>query len=217
MGVLLSAVAVRNGDPDEVVDVFLSILRGIGHRVQPIPGPHPRTDSSDVLCTVSARGWVTLVPHYIVQADKLAAELTRRLDTVASAVGVYEDVFWTHHLVDRGMVRDNFANLPGYFGPQDYVHGHEGDPEVVATMLGADPADIAPYFRQVSVRRARSTLLPAPKAHKDDEYDLLNGWVVTELWRRMGIAWPDASAASTIRIPLGEGATDALAVWLRGY
>ena len=108
MGVLLSAVAVRSDDADEVVDVFLSMMRRVGHQVQPLPGPHPRTESSDVLCTASGRGWVTLVPHYIVQSDKLAAELTRRLGTVASAVGVYEDVLWMHHLVDRGVVREGF-------------------------------------------------------------------------------------------------------------
>ncbi|QSR28921.1 hypothetical protein CFI00_00065 [Nocardioides sp. S5] len=215
MGVLLSGVAVRNGDLDEVVDVFLSIVRGVGHRAEALAGPHRDTESSDVLCT-SSPGWVTLVPHYVVPPERLAAEMTRRLDTVASAITVYEDVFWTHHLVDRGHVVDSFANLPGYFGEQDYVHGHEGDPDLVAAGLGADASAIAPYFRQISVRRARSTLLPAPKAHRDDEYDLLDGWVVVELWRRMGIAWPDPSGSATTRIPLGRDAMDALSSWLRG-
>ena len=55
MGVLLGAVAVRSDDADEVVDVFLSLLRGVGHRVQPVPGPHRDVDRYDVLCAPPRR------------------------------------------------------------------------------------------------------------------------------------------------------------------
>ena len=216
MGVLLSAVAVRSDDADEVVDVFLSLLRGVGHRVQPVPGPHDDAGRYDVLCTASS-GWVTLAPHYVVPAEKLGAELTHRLGTVASAVGIYEDVFWTHHLVDRGEVRDQYANLPGYFGPADYVHDHEGDPELVAASVGVPHADVAPYFQQISVNRARSRWRRPPRAHDSDEHHLLDGWVVLDLWRRFGITYPDGRARSTIRVPLSDEANDALTEWLRGY
>ena len=58
MGVLLGAVAVRSDDADEVVDVFLSVLRGVGHLTQPIAGPPDHGGSCDVLCAASG-GWVT--------------------------------------------------------------------------------------------------------------------------------------------------------------
>ena len=218
MGVLVSAVAVRSADADEVLDVFLSMMRGLGHRREPLAGPDPTSpygDSNDVFYAAPGTGWATLVPHYVVPAEKLAIELTRRLDTVSSAVTIYEDVLWMHHLVEHGEELDRFVNLPGYFGPGEFDDSWTGDASLVARTVGTDPAELAPYFRQVSLPRARSRWRRPPKAHAEDEYDLLTGWVVTELWRRMGISWPDPAAASTIRVPLGEAGTDALSVWLR--
>ena len=212
-----SAVAVRNHDADEVVDVFLSIMRGVGHRVEPRVGPDPTKpygDSHEVICGRSIGGWVSLRTHYVVQPEDLAVELTRRLDTMASAVSIYEDVLWMHHLVDRGHVVDRYVNLPGYFGPGEYDDTWGGDAALVASAVGVDVRELAPYFRQVSVRRARTRFLLPIKAHRTDTYNLLTGWVVTELWQRMGIEWPDPTD-SAIRVPLGQDGTTALTEWLR--
>jgi hypothetical protein len=144
----------------------------------------------------------------------LAVEMTGRLGTLASAIMIYEDVLWAHHLVDRGTELDRFVNLPGYFGPGEYDETWNGDPDLVAERVGVDRATIAPYFQQVSVRRARSRLLPPLKAHKDDQHHLLDGWVVTELWSRMGIHWPRPTD-TLIHVPLGPEGTDALSEWAR--
>lgn len=217
MGVMETAVALRTGDADEVADVLLSILRGLGRRVDPVAdADRGRTDERyDVSVTRSAPGWVVVRPHYVVPSDKLAVELTRRLQVLASAVMIYEDVFWSHWLVDGGEVLDRHVNLPGYFGPGEFDDSWQGDPELVAQAVGADPAEIGPYFRQVSVRRARSRLLPPIRAHRSDSHTLLDGWVVTEMWRRMGIRWPDPSAG--IRLPLGDEGTTLLSEGIRGY
>ena len=217
MGVMESAVAVRSEDAEEVVDVFLSIMRGVGHRVEPVRGVDPAGDHHDVYVAPSTGGWVFLRPHYVVPPDKLAIELTRRLGTLASAISIYEDVLWMHWLVEQGDELDRYVNLPGYFGPGEYDDSWRGDPRLVARTVGVDPAEIAPYFRQVSVWRARTRLLPVIRAHRTDEYTLLDGWVVTELWRRMGISWPDPSTGSVIRVPLGPDGTDALSERIRGY
>ncbi len=217
MGVMESAVALRSDDAEEVVDVFLSIMRGVGHRVEPVHGLDPGGDRHDVHVAPAGRGWVFLRPHYVVPADKLAVELTRRLGTLASAVTIYEDVLWMHWLVDRGEELDRYVNLPDYFGPGEYDDSWRGDPDLVARTVGVDRAEIAPYFRQVSVWRARTRLLPVIRAHRTDTHTLLDGWVVTELWRRMGIRWPHPSAGSVIRVPLGSEGTDALSEGIRGY
>ena len=172
MGVLVSAVAVRSADADEVLDVFLSMMRGLGHRREPVAGPDrtsPYGDSNDVLCAAPGTGWATLVPHYVVPAEKLAIELTRRLDTVSSAVTIYEDVLWMHHLVERGEELDRFVNLPGYFGPGEFDDSWTGDASLVARTVGMDPAELAPYFRQVPLPRARSRWRRPPKAHAEDD------------------------------------------------
>ena len=217
MGVMENAVALRTDDADEVVDVFLSILRGLGRRVDPVVGAEAARehDRYDVRVTPSAPGWVVVSPHYVVPAERLAVELTRRLEVLASAVMIYEDVLWSHWLVERGTVLDQHVNLPGYFGPGEYDDSWQGDPELVARSVGIDVAEIAPYFRQVSVRRARSRLLPPIKAHRSDTYTLLEGWVVTELWSRMGIEWPDPARGT--RVPLGDEGTTVLSEGIRGY
>ena len=211
MGVLLSAVAVRHGSAEDVADVVRLLMRDVGHPVDPGIAPSP----DGIVVTAAVDGWVAVHPHYVVQPHRLAVELTRRLDTIGSAVGIYEDVFWTHDLVDRGTVVDRHVNFPDYFGAGEYDDSFAGDPSVVASALGADPAEIAPYFEQVSLRRARSRWSRPPKAHPDDHHHLLDGWVVTELWSRMGIAWADPSGAGTALIPLDRAQLDALTEWLR--
>jgi len=217
MGVMESAVALRSDDADEVVDVLLSILRALGHRVDPAAGADAADDHDryDVRVTSSAPGWVVVRPHYVVPPDKLAVELARRLQVLASAVMIYEDVLWAHWLVDGGEVLDRHVNLPAYFGEGEYDDSWQGDPGLVARAVGVEPSEIAPYFRQVSVRRARSRLLPPIKAHRSDTHTLLDGWVVTELWRRMGIRWPEPSAG--VRVPLGDDGTTLLSEGIRGY
>lgn len=213
-----SAIALRSEDADEVADVFLSLMRSLGHRFeahQPGHRPEPaHGDENDVLVAPSRDGWVFLRPHHLVAPDALACEMTTRLGTLASAVMIYQDVLWAHHLVDRGTELDRYINLPGYFGSGEYDDSWVGDPDLVAEKVGVDRAEIAPYFQQVSVRRARSRLLRPLKAHQDDTHHLLEGWVVAELWRRMGIHWP-GKTDDLIRIPLGTEGTAALFEWAR--
>ena len=215
MSVLETAVAVRHDSVDDLVDVMLSIIRAAGHRAEvrghdAPPSPHPQYD---IRVGPATSGWVTLHPHYVIVADGLALALTQRLSAVASATSIYEDVLWTHDLVDSGRILDRYVNLPGYFGPGEYGPEHEGKPDLVAQTLGVDATTVAPYFKQVSVRRARSRLLPPPKAHADDHHHLLDGWVITDLWRRCGITWGgDAPAA---RILLDHDGLDALSEHVR--
>lgn len=218
MGVMESAVAVRSEDADEVTDVFLSVMRGLGHRCEARLGPDPKQpygSSYDVLVAPSRDGWVFLRPHYVVPAEMLAAELTGRLGTLASAISIFEDVLWTHWLVERGATLDRHVNFPEYFGPGEYDDSWIGDPDAVARAVGVDRAQVAPYFRQISARRARTPFLRPIKAHRSDSWNLLNGWVVTELWRRMGIHWPDESSEPMIRVSVGRDGTTALSESMR--
>jgi hypothetical protein len=215
VSVLQTAVAVRHGSADDVVDVVQAVLRDAGPRVEVLPAGAPLGEASpyDIGVGAQAGGWVTIHPHYLVPPDGLAIAVTRRLGTVASATSIYEDVFWTHDLVDRGKVLDRFVNLPEYFGPGEYGREFEGDPSLVAVTLGVDEVAISPYFRQFSARRAQSRLLPAPKAHAADRFDLLDGWVITDLWRRMGISWDVDRVVGRLRVD--SEVNETLAQYLR--
>ena len=217
MGVMESAVALRSNDAGEVADVFHSLMRSLGHRVDVDYEFDPSTSRGsrdDVMVAPSRDGWVFMNPPYVVPPDALAVEMTRRLGTLASAILIYEDTLWSHHLVDRGTELDRHVNLPDYFGPGEYDASWIGDPDLVAEKIGVDREAIAPYFQQVSLRRARSRLFRPPKAHQDDKHHLLDGWVVTELWRRMGIHWPGPTD-TLVRVPLGEEGAEALSDWAR--
>jgi len=161
MGVMESAVALRSTDADEVADVFQSFMRSLGHPVEVHYEFDPSTSQltgHDVLVAPARDGWVHLRPHYVVPPEALAVEMTLRLGTLASAIMIYEDVLWSHHLVDRGTELDRHVNIPEYFGAGEYDESWLGDADVVAEAVGVDRAVIAPYFQQVSVRRARSRL-----------------------------------------------------------
>jgi hypothetical protein len=192
VSVLLTAVAVRHGSADDVIEAMLGLFEdAAGVRVEQFAqGAQPEARYGyEVWVGAEANGWVTVHPHYLIPADGLAIALTRRLGTVSSATSIYEDVLWSHDLIARGQVLDRYVNLPGYFGPGEYGSDYDGDPDLVAETLGVEPSLIGPYFRQISVRRARSRLLPPPKAHASDRFDLLDGWVITDLWSRFGIEW----------------------------
>lgn len=217
MGVMESAVALRSTDADEVADVFQSFMRSLGRPVEVHYEFDPSTSQltgHDVLVAPARDGWVHLRPHYVVPPEALAVEMTLRLGTLASAIMIYEDVLWSHHLVDRGTELDRHVNIPEYFGAGEYDESWLGDADVVAEAVGVDRAVIAPYFQQVSVRRARSRLRPPPKAHPDDQHHLVDGWVVTELWRRMGIHWPGGKDV-LVRVPVGPEGTEVLSEWAR--
>lgn len=215
MAVLETAVAVRHNSTDDVVDVVLAILRDAGHQGQLhlADAEHQKYSRDDVCIGAQANGWVTVHPHYVVPADGLAIALTSRLGTVSSATSIYEDVFWTHDLVSHGLVLDRYVNLPGYFGSGEYGSDYKGDPGLVADTLGVDATSIARYFRQISMLRARLGFLRPPKAYSSDTFDLLDGWVITDLWRRLGIAWGADHPAA--RLPVGDRGTTALTEHLR--
>ena len=105
-------------------------------------------------------------------------------------------------------------NLPDYFGPGEYGAEYAGDPALVARTVGVDVADVAPYFRQVSLRRACSKFRPPPKAHAADKYHLLGGWVITDLWERMGIAWLGGEDVPYARLTMDHDACQALHAYL---
>ena len=215
MGVLLTCVAVRHHSADDVADVVCALFRYAGHRVHPVlegvaGGSAGR---EDVLVGPPTDGWVVVQPHYVIQSDLFAGELSKRLGTLASSVSIFEDVFWTHDLLDRGRVLDRFVNFPDYFPAGEYGPEHRGNPALVAATLGADLSQIEPYFQQVPARRAQSRFRRPPKAHPTDRFDLLDGWVVADLWARLGITWVDPGGFHA-RIPVESEATEDLRAWL---
>lgn len=198
MGVLETMVAIRDVEVDAVAEATVAVCADAGITTAAHPGRgHGRHD----IGIWAADPWVVVRPHYVVSSGGLAAALTARLGALSSATSVYEDMFWTHHLVDDGRVLDRFCNIPGYFGPGEHGPEWAGDPDLVADVLGAPRAVVRPYFRQLSIRRINllGLLRREPRAHRDDEFHLLDGWVTQDLWGRVGIVVPfDADPAVTV-------------------
>jgi hypothetical protein len=203
VSLLLTAVAVRAQTADEVVDAMRDWCASHDVALTVEPG-----DSADSVHAYppNANGWVVVLPHYVVPGDQLALGISA-VGYICSSVSVYEDVYWTHVLCADGVVVDRFESFPDYFGTPDdpgpllsrrpdlvaeIVQRQpfwRGRPDLVARMLQIDAAGLAPYFRQLS--SAEHDADEEIYAFPEDEHDLFDGWVVTDLWRRMGIDYPD--------------------------
>lgn len=66
--------------------------------------------------------------------------------------------------------------------------------------FGVDPDPIAPYFAGINVRLLKVLWRHARPSYSgkvwpDDEYPLWDVWVFTDLWRRLGITYPEPQTA----------------------
>jgi hypothetical protein len=190
VSILLTAVAVRMPDVDVVVRATASWFDAFGVTLE-TSARSSRWSEMDFF-GADERGWTVVIPPYDVASDQLGLGISKA-GLITSAVSIYEDVLWTHVLCENGEVVDRFVNIPDYFGDDDDPGPTwRGNGAAVGSALGADAALIAPYFRQF---RALENPQGGTRAHDDDEWDLLDGWVIVDLWRRIGITYPDPAAA----------------------
>jgi len=97
--------------------------------------------------------------------------------------------------------------VPDYFSPPD-AESWAGDPARFSEALGVDPETIARYLVAVDPDGEESL----GKAFEDDEFEIDDYWVFTDMWRRMGITYPDVRAyvktlrlGTTDKLPTGYG------------
>lgn len=213
MTVLVVATAVRDRGADAVAEAVRAY--GLEHGLAPTDDPFEGVESVEVLApTDGGRGARLRWPAFFGGALPAARALSESLATVVSTVDTYEEALWRHVLCDRGQVVDRYTSDRGYFGPdEDPGPAWDGDPDAVAATLGVDAATVAAYYgstarRRGLGRRRRGGRGRAGRAHPDDRFERDDPWVVTDLWRRLGIAYPEPGDPADVVIdyprPLGD-------------
>jgi hypothetical protein len=140
---------------------------------------------------------VVLWPQYFNIHDVPATEfVSERLGVLASAVHTYDGDYWVHTLIRNGEQLDRFASMPGYHLEDStelpaFERAWAGNPQLVAETMGRAADQVAPYFVHVPA----DSDAELGKAFDDDEFDRGDIWVFVDLWRRLGITYPDVTTA----------------------
>ena len=137
-------------------------------------------------------GWtVVLWPAYFDSHDfPLARSVAAARNWLVSTVHVYDEEYW-EHLAHLGTAELHaFSSRPNYWedeSPADFerIARYDSNPERLAAAVGAPVAALQPYLIDTDSLSSRDT-----KAHADDEFPLMNFWVFTDFWNRLGIPYP---------------------------
>jgi hypothetical protein len=131
-------------------------------------------------------GWTVVVwPGYF--ADIAAAHaLSSTLRTTVVTTHEHDNDYWTLVVFEGGTLAVRFASRPGYFAKgraeaQRLAKEWSGPPIRLAEAFGLPIATVEPYFVHNTTG----------KAFPEDEFPRDDFWVFTDLWRRLGITYPE--------------------------
>jgi hypothetical protein len=213
MGSFLAVSAFRDRSVDAVAESVRKFMsaHGVAFEFVNTAEPDPHVDAA---AYSPPNGWtVFLWPEYFNVHDIPLCEIVSRdLQTLVSTVHVYDDDYWTHVLFDRGELVDRFASMPGYFADDAgqaamLERAWAGDADRLADALDVAPEVIRPYLVHVDPEAAEM-----PKAFPDDESDLEDFWVFVDMWRRVGITYPEEVENYECLFRLGRDFMDRLPI-----
>lgn len=144
-------------------------------------------------------GWtVALWPNHFTGAAVVPA-ISAELHCLASHVDIYDGDFWNHLLLSDGHIRDRFCSMPDYFTRDSaeldwLIARYAGHPSMIAAAVGRPVEQIAPYLVRV-ITKDDVTVSPIGKAFPDDQAELDDPQVFVDFWRRLGVRYPDDTAA----------------------
>jgi len=197
MGVFMSMTAVRLADPAPVADAVIGYAsaHGIAAAVDHEP---PGTGERDIAqVTPAGNGWnVIFWSKYFVGLGPASRWLSGDLDTLTSAVDIYDGDLWNHLLFQHGELVDRFSSCPDYFTTDrnekaQLRRAWAGSPDTVGEAFGVEPAMIAGYLLHPYSSGLFGRALRNRRIHPDDKFELGNVWVFVDFWRRLGIDYPE--------------------------
>jgi hypothetical protein len=204
VGNFLAVTAFRGLTAETVADAVAAYCRTYGLSSS-VLGTNPGAGSQRAGVFAPVNGWTTVLwpPYFNIHDIDAATALSASTNTLISTMHVYDDEYWVHVLVRDGMVLDRFASRPDYFDPTPEERERlrdkfAGNADVTAAAVGVQADALRPYFRHLSGEAATG------RAFTDDEFDLDDTWVLADVWRRMGIEYPDPAAVA-VTVDLGVG------------
>jgi hypothetical protein len=203
MGNFVAVTAVRKGSAEAVAQAIVDYTRAHGLDSAVLSG-NPGVDSQRAGVFAPVDGWTTVLwpPFFNIHDIAAAIALSSSTHALVSTMHIYDDEYWVHVLVRAGAVLDRFASRPTYFDPPPAVAERlratfAGDADVTAAAVGVPADSLRPYFGHLEGEG------PTGRAFADDEFDLDDTWVVADVWRRMGITYPDPVSAVAVTVDLG--------------
>jgi len=197
--------AVRSSDPAAVAEAAAGFAALYGVRAELVP---VKADMQRKVALVvpPVNGWTVINwPRYMRFLIGVSRWLSGELNTVASAIDVFEGDDWSHVAISGGEVRDRYSTTPGNHVPPGTTSREAnrrwgGNPRVVGETFGVDPDPIAPYFAGINIRLLKVLWRHARPSYSgkvwpDDDVPLWDVWVFADLWRRLGITYPEPHAA----------------------
>jgi hypothetical protein len=206
VGLFLNLTAVRSSDAAAVAEAVagFAALHDVRAELLPIEADMQRKVA---LVVPPVNGWTVINwPRFIPFLLRASRWLSGEFNTIASAVDVFEGDDWSHVAISGGEVRDRYSTAPRNRVPPGTTSREAnrrwgGNPRVVGETFGVDPDLIAPYFAGINIRIAKLLWHHARPSYSgkvwpDDEFPLWDVWVFADLWRRLGITYPDPDAAA---------------------
>jgi hypothetical protein len=194
MGEFLAVSAFRDQPVDALAAAICRCVSAHGVACDEIR-EGPPDESVDALIFAPANGWTVVFwpPDCSVLDIPLCEAISAELTALASTVHVHDGDYWTHAILDAGQLVDRFASMPEYFTDDPgealaLTQAWAGDANRVAAALGTAPENVRPY------------LVPG-------EEDF---WVFADLWKRVGIAYPEDLDDYERIVRLGAGFMDRL-------
>ncbi|WP_433788770.1 hypothetical protein [Actinoplanes sp. CA-252034] len=200
----LKLTAVRSSDVASVAESVagFAALHGVPSELVPVEAAMRR---KAVIVVPPVNGWTVIGwPRFTSFPIGVSRWLSAELNTVASVVDVFDDD-WSHVAISDGVVRDRYSTTPlNQVSPgttsREANRRWGGNPRAVGVTFGVDPDPIAPYFAGVGIRllkalwhRARPSY--SGKVWPDDSFALWKVWAFVDLWRHLGITYPEPQAA----------------------
>ena len=213
MGHFFAASAFRASTPEAIGAAVVAY--GEKHRVgvSLVLGQSRASETSDALLYAPENDWtVAIWPRYFNIHDvPLCASVSASLGIVAVTVNVYEGAFWSMEVLDSGRLVDLFSPWGDYFAENDEAAAAErikwlGDPEKAAATLGSTANVLRPYYRYVGDQTPG-------KASADDQFPLEDFWVFTDIWRRLGVIYPENPDTFVAKVRFGKQFGRALPGW----
>lgn len=204
MGLFLSMTAVRSSDAATVAEAIAAFaaLHDVPAELVPVEADMQRKVA---LVVPPVNGWTVINwPPFSNFLLTVSRWLSGELNTVASAVDVFEGDDWSHIAISGGEIRDRYSTTPRNRVPPGTTSREAnrlwgGNPRIVGETFGVDPDPIASYFAGINIRLLKALWRHARPSYSgkvwpDDDSPLWDVWVFTDLWRRLGITYPEPQA-----------------------
>lgn len=186
MGLFLQTCGVPDATTDEVVAHLLPFCESMDMQMHvTTETDHPEQDYD--LARSEAGHVCVRLPADACEYESLSKHLSVVMARPVVGAAIYNGEFWFYDLFKNGKSIASFTTLPYYFesDPAKVTMREDGHAELLAEHWpGIEAGDVRAYFRFWNDKLTGN-------ASPDDAYDYGNEWQFVDLYRRLGLVYPN--------------------------